>query len=109
MTDGIEARWDGMILPEPGEVLTDDALERVFEVVTDEIIGLGYLNVTVGASLADRTFLISAPLEHRGDYLALDSAIRSGFHAAGVITGGWLNPELHLRTRITVQLVDELV
>lgn len=113
MTNSIEAKWEGFIFPEEGETLTEASLETIFEVISDELVTLGYDNVTVSASLVERTFALVAPLDSSDQYPALDTSIRAAFHTAGVITASWPQDRARLEhspsARMTVILEDQFV
>jgi hypothetical protein len=116
MIDWIEATWTGTLVPEQGENLDDDSVERVFEVVSDELARLGYVDVVVSGSIGERTVHLVAALDTTAGYPELDAAIRSAFHTAGVVTANWqggqhepTGPATPWSARLSVRLTDELV
>ncbi len=79
-------------------------VEEIVDKVTDELIILGYDNAVVSASIATKTVRVVQVIEMREDYLTLDSALRSAFHAAGVGTPGWYTAGIS--TSLKAELVD---
>ncbi len=84
-----------IITPQPGGDLTDGGVETIIDTVTDELIKLGFENVTIGGSVTQRSFDIG--MQASGSSFAnpmihVDSGLRTAFHAADVATPGWERP-----------------
>jgi hypothetical protein len=80
------------------------AMEDIVDTVTDELITLGYDNAVVSASIPNKSIRVIQVIERREEYLALDSALRSALHAAGVGTPTW--PTSGVSTSVRAELID---
>ena len=88
------------LIPAEGCIPTDDDVEAIIAVVTDELIALGFADAVISGSIVRRTFEISTPATGV-TFIAIaeriDSGIRAAFHAAGVATPEWPGIETGLR------------